>query len=83
MKKHVITCLLRLPASLNATVTELGKEDGTTMNRLAAKGFAQKVPTMRTAEFLAARGDAGGIDAARRPLRRDGAQPPEPGDRLT
>ena len=37
---------------------------------------------MKTAEFFAARKADADIEAARRLLRRDGGQPPEPEDRL-
>ena len=38
---------------------------------------------MRTAEFFAARNADADIEAARRLLRRDGGEPPDPEDRLT
>ena len=37
---------------------------------------------MKTAEFFAAQKADADIEAARRLLRRDGGQPPEPEDRL-
>lgn len=37
---------------------------------------------MRTADFFAERSARADIEAARRILRRDGGQPPEPEDRL-
>ncbi len=83
MKQHASTCLLRLPASPKAAVTECGKEYGTGVHQLVAAAIAEKVSAMRTTEFLAERGDEGGIDAARRLPRRGCGQPPEDGDRLT
>ena len=44
--------------------------------------FPGKVSAMKTAEFFAAHAADADIDAARRLLRRDGGQPPEPHDRL-
>ena len=83
MKKHVSTYPLRLPASLKAAVAEISKEDGTSINQFVTTAVAEKVSAMRTAEFFAARGAEADIEAARRLLRRDGGQPPEPEDRPT
>ena len=47
-----------------------------------ATAVAEKVSAMKTAEFFAERKDDADIEAARRLLRRQGGQPPEPEDRL-
>ena len=80
MKKQTTTYPLRLPASLKAAVAEISREDGTSMNQFMATAIAEKISVMKTAEFFATRGNEADIEAARRLLRRDGGQPPEPED---
>ena len=80
MKKQTTTYPLRLPASLKAAVAEISREDGTSMNQFMATAIAEKISAMKTAEFFATRGTEADIEAARRLLRRDGGQPPEPED---
>ena len=82
MKKRTTTYPLRLPASLKAAVADISKEDGTSINQFVTTAVAEKVSAMKTAEFFTARGTEADIEAARRLLRRDGGQPPEPDDRL-
>ena len=55
MKKPVSTYPLRLPASLKATVAEISKEDGTSINQFVATAVAEKISAMKTAEFFAKR----------------------------
>ena len=82
MSKGSSTYLLRLPASLKAAVAEISKEDGTSINQFVTTAVAEKIAAMKTAEFFNARGAEADIEAARRLLRRDGGQPPEPDDAL-
>ena len=82
MSKGSSTYLLRLPASLKAAVADISKEDGTSINQFVTMAVAEKVAAMKTAEFFTARGAEADIEAARRLLRRDGGQPPEPDDAL-
>ena len=82
MSKGSSTYLLRLPASLKAAVAEISKEDGTSINQFVTTAVAEKIAAMKTAEFFNARGAEADIEAARRLLRRDGGQPPEPDDTL-
>ena len=82
MKKQVSTYPLRLPRSLKAAVTNICAEDGTSINQFVTTAVAEKVSAMKTAEFFAAHAADADIDAARRLLRRNGGQPPEPHDRL-
>lgn len=82
MSKGSSTYLLRLPASLKAAVADISKEDGTSINQFVTMAVAEKVAAMKTAEFFNARGAEADIEAARRLLRRDGGQPPEPDDAL-
>ena len=83
MKKSVSTYPLRLPASLKATVAEISKKDGTSINQFVATAVAEKISAMKTAEFFAKRSTEADIESARRILRRDGGQPPEAEDQLS
>ncbi len=83
MKKQTGTYPLRLPASLKAAVTEISKEDGTSINQFVTTAVAEKISAMKTAEFFTSRRAKADIKAARRSLQRKGGQPPEPEDRLT
>ncbi len=82
MSKGSSTYLLRLPASLKAAVAEISKEDGTSINQFITTAIAEKVSATKTAEFFTARGGEADIETARRLLRRDGGQSPEPDDAL-
>ena len=82
MKKQVSTYPLRLPRSLRAAVAEISKAEGTSINQFVATAVAEKVSAMRTAEFFTGRAVQADVEAARRLLRREGGQPPEPEDQL-
>ena len=82
MKKQLSTYPLRLPTSLKAAVAEISKADGTSINQFVTMAVAEKVATMRTVEFFTERADRADLEAARRLLRREGGQPPEPEDRI-
>ena len=81
-KKETSTYPLRLPKSLKEAAAHIAREDGTSFNQFVATAVAEKVSAMRTAEFFADRKADSDIEAARRLLRREGGQPPEPEDRL-
>ena len=82
MSKGSSTYLLRLPASLKAAIAEISKEEGMSINQFITMAVAEKTAAMKTAEFFTARGSEADVEAARRLLRRDGGQPPEPDDAL-
>ncbi len=82
MKKLLSTYPLRLPTSLKAAVAEISKADGTSINQFVTTAVAEKVSAMKTAEFFTGCAAQADIEAARRLLRRDSGQPPEPEDRL-
>ena len=82
MKKQMSTYPLRLPTSLKTAVVEISKADGTSINQFVITAVAEKVSAMRTAEFFTSRGAKVDIETARRLLRRDGGQLPDPEDRL-
>ena len=81
-KKETSTYPLRLPKSLKEAAAHIAREDGTSFNQFVATAVAEKVSAMKTADFFAARKAAADIEAARRLLRREGGQPPEPEDRF-
>ena len=83
MKKLISTYPLRLPTSLKTAVAEVSKADGTSINQFVTTAVAEKLSAMKTAEFFTDRATRADIEAARRLLRRDGGQPPEPEDRLS
>ena len=82
VKKETSTYPLRLPKSLKEAAAQIAREDGTSINQFVATAVAEKVSAMKTADFFAARSADADIEAARRLLRRDGGQLPEPEDRL-
>ena len=82
MKNQISTFPLRMPASLQAAVTRISKEDGTGINQFVTTAIAEKISGMKTAEFFAECGRNADIDVARRLIRREGGQPPDPSDRL-
>ena len=82
VKKETSTYPLRLPKSLKEAAAQIAREDGTSINQFVATAVAEKVSAMKTADFFAARSADADIEAARRLLRRDGGQPPDPEDRL-
>ena len=82
MEKQTVTFSLRLPASLKATVAEISKEDGTSINQFVATAVAEKISAMKTAEFFTSHRTKADIKATRRILRRKGGQPPVPEERL-
>ena len=83
VKKETSTYPLRLPKSLKEAAAQIAREDGTSINQFVATAVAEKVSAMKTADFFAARSAEADIEAARRLLRRDGGEPPEPEDRLS
>ena len=82
VKKETSTYPLRLPKSLKEAAAQIAREDGTSINQFVATAVAEKVSAMKTADFFAARSADADIEAARRLLRRDSGEPPEPEDRL-
>ena len=82
MKKQISTYPLRLPTSLKTAVVEISKADGTSINQFVATAVAEKISALRTAAFFSERAARADVAAARRLLRRQGGQPPAPGDRL-
>lgn len=82
MKTQISAYPLRLPKSLKSALAGICREEGTSMNQFIATAVAEKVTTLKTAEFFAAKQETANIEEVRRLLRREGGQPPEPLDRL-
>jgi hypothetical protein len=73
---------LRLPASLKREVEKVARGDGTTINQFIVTAVAEKLATLRTADFFEARRGRADIDAALAVLDRPGGEPPRADDRL-
>jgi hypothetical protein len=82
MKTVISTYPLRLPASIKAEAERLAAQDGTSLNQFVASAVAEKVASLRTADFFAARKGRGDAAAFRRLMRRDGGEPPRAGDEM-
>ncbi len=82
MKTQLAAYPLRLPKSLKSALSEICREEGTSMNQFVATAVAEKISALKTAEFFAARRDGGDTAGALRLLRRKGGQAPESQDRL-
>ena len=82
MKTRLAAYPLRLPKSLKSALSEICREEGTSMNQFVATAVAEKISVLNTAEFFAERKNEADIDEAFRLLRRNGGQPPEPHDRI-
>lgn len=82
MKTTTSTYPLRLPASIKAEAERLALQEGTSLNQFVATAVAEKVATLRTADFFAERKGRTNWPAFDRLINRDGGEPPTPGDEL-
>ena len=73
---------LRLPASLKRAAEEVAREDGTTLNQFIVTALAEKLASLKTADYFAARGKLGNKEAALAFLSRSGGTEPSEADRL-
>jgi hypothetical protein len=73
---------LRLPASLKRAAEELARQDGTTLNQFIVTAVAEKLATLRTADYFAERARDGDKEAALAFLSRTGGAEPVEADRL-
>jgi hypothetical protein len=76
------TCPLRLPRSLKATVEQLSREDGTSINQFVTAAEAEKVSALRTARFFADRKARPDFQAFDKILRRRSGKPPRQSDEM-
>jgi len=74
---------LRLQASLKAEAERLAKAEGTTLNQFINVAVAEKIATLRTADFFRERARQADVPAALALLDSIGAdEAPRPGDEL-
>jgi hypothetical protein len=74
------TTTLRMPASVKAEAERLAAAEGTSLNQFIASAVAEKVATLRTADFFAERRARADWAAFDRILSRTGGEPPRDGD---
>ncbi len=82
MKTQTSTYPLRLPSSIKAEAERLAEQEGTSLNQFVAMAVAEKVATLRTVDFFAARKGRTDWQAFDRLMVRDGGEPPRQGDEL-
>lgn len=73
---------LRLPASLKRELEKLAREDGTSLNQFIVTAVAEKLASLRTAEFFEDRAARADVPAALKILGRPGGEEPREDDRL-
>ena len=73
---------LRLPRSLEETVEQLSREDGTSINQFVTTAVAEKVSALRTARFFADRKARADFRAFDKIMRRRSGKPPREGDEM-
>lgn len=73
---------LRLPASLKREVEKLARADRTTLNQFIVVAVAEKLATLRTADFFEERARRADAAAALAILSRPGTLPPRDDDRI-
>lgn len=73
---------LRLPTSLKRELERLAREDRTSLNQFIVTAAAEKLATLKTADYFAERIARADVDAAREILRRPGGEPPRVGDEI-
>jgi hypothetical protein len=72
---------LRLPPSLMEEARRIAKGEGVAVNQLINVAVAEKIATLRTAEYFAERAERGDVQKALRILKRSGVgKPTVPGD---
>ena len=82
MKTRTGAYPLRLPLSLKAAVERLSKQDGTSINQFVVMAVAEKVSALETADFFTERKSRADTKAFDRIMKREGGEPPQPGDEL-
>jgi hypothetical protein len=71
---------LRIPASLKRELEQVARADGTSLNQFIVTAVAEKLATLRTAEFFEERARRANLDEALDIMNRPGGEPPRPGD---
>lgn len=73
---------LRLPASLQQSIEQIVRDDGTSLNQFIVTAIAEKLSALRTVEYFQERAKRGDANAALALLSREGGESPQPGDEL-
>lgn len=71
---------VHLPTALKDAAERVAREDGTTLNQFVVRAVAERLSTLQTAEFFAARGARADLDAFDRFMSRTDGIPPGPDD---
>lgn len=72
---------LRLPLSLKKAAEDVAREDGSTLNQFIVTAVAEKLASLKTADYFSERGARGDLAAFDRFMSRSGGEPPHPEDR--
>lgn len=73
---------LRLPTSLKREVEKVARDDGTSLNQFIVSAVAEKLATLRTADFFAERTARADVAKALEIMNRVGNEPPREGDEV-
>ena len=73
---------LRLPASLKRVVEEVAREDGTTLNQFIVSAVAEKLASLKTAEYFTKRAARADFAAFDRLMKKRGGEAPGPEDKI-
>lgn len=71
---------LRLPASLKKELEKVARDDGTSLNQFIVTAVAEKLATLRTADFFAERAARADVSRALEIMDRPGGEAPGAGD---
>ena len=82
MASKRLTVTLRLPASTKAEAERLASEDGSSLNQFVTIAVAEKISSLRAAQFLAQRKGKADWVAFDRLMQRKGGTEPRPGDEI-
>ena len=76
------TISLRLPDSLHRSARQLADKESVSLNQLITLALAEKIASLTTEEFFAARGKRASRRKFQQALRKVPARKPRSGDRL-
>jgi uncharacterized protein (DUF1778 family) len=73
---------LRLPASLKKAVEQAAADDGTTLNQFIVSAVAEKLSTLKTADYFATRASRADLAWFEKLLKRKTGEPPRENDEI-
>lgn len=73
---------LRLPTSLKRELEIVARDDGTSLNQFIVTAVAEKLATLRTADFFAERSARADVEAAIAIMQQSAGEEPREDDRL-